>query len=261
MVGAGNIGSCTSTADAATGTLIASVSGTVFTTGDNAYETGTADEFAGCYEPAWGAAKARTKPVPGARDYDTPNAAGYFGYFGTAAGSLGQGWYAYNLGSWRIYALNSNCSDVGGCGDGSQQESWLRADLLANPRQCVMAYWSHPRFSSGAAGGDLEMDTIWRDLAAAGADLMVNGHDQDYERFAPLSATGEKDAAAGIREFIVGTGGAGLGLFGAALPTSELRNNTTFGVLKLTLGPAGYSWQFIPIAGQTFTDSGSAVCH
>lgn len=260
-MGAGDVASCDLTGDTATGKLIAGIAGTVFTAGDNAYESGTAAEFANCYDPTWGSFKARTRPVPGNHDYVTAGAAGYYGYFGAAAGpGPSQGWYAYDVGTWRIYALNSNCASIGGCGKGSPQETWLQADLAANPHQCVAAIWHHPRFSSGEHGSDPIMDTIWRDLVAAGAEFVINGHDHDYERFAAMTATGEKASINGTREFVVGTGGASLRAFATILPSSERRDSATHGVMKFTLTATGYTWQFVPIAGRTFTDSGSGVC-
>ncbi|HXG40716.1 MAG TPA: phosphodiester glycosidase family protein [Candidatus Limnocylindrales bacterium] len=261
LVGAGDIASCGLTADTATATLVASIPGTVFTAGDNAYESGTPSEFQNCYHPTWGRVKDRTRPSPGNHDYVTAGAAGYFGYFGTAAGQAGQGWYAYDAGTWRVYALNSNCAEIGGCGPGSAQEQWLRADLAANPRQCVAAYWHHPVFSSGAHGGSSEMAAIYAALYEAGAEVVVTGHDHDYERFAPQRPDGTADAARGIRQFVVGTGGASLRAFRTVAPNSEVRNSSTHGVLKLTLGSTGYAWEFVPVAGKTFRDAGSGACH
>lgn len=260
LVGAGDIASCGLTGDTATAKLVAAIDGTVFTAGDNAYESGSTAKFTNCYQPTWGAFKARTRPVPGNHDYKTAGAAGYYQYFGAAAGAAGKGWYAYNLGTWRIYALNSNCAAIGGCGAGSAQEAWLRADLAANPRQCVAAIWHHPRFSSGYHGNNAAMDTIWRDLVAAGAEFVINGHDHDYERFAPMTATGATAPVNGTREFVVGTGGASLRTLGVVQPSSEVRNTGTLGVMKFTLTDTGYAWEFVPIAGKTFTDSGSGTC-
>jgi len=260
LVGAGDIASCNLTGDTATAKLIAGIPGTVFTAGDNAYESGTAAEFANCYDPTWGAFRDRTKPVPGNHDYVTSDATGYYNYFGAAAGPSSQGWYAYDVGAWRIYALNSNCDAIGGCGEGSAQETWLQADLAANPRQCVAAIWHHPRFSSGDHGNNTDVDAIWRDLVAAGAEFVINGHDHDYERFAPLDATGAVASANGTREFVVGTGGASLRAFTTVQGGSEVRNSATLGVMKFTLSATGYSWQFVPIAGKTFTDTGSGTC-
>jgi hypothetical protein len=260
LVGAGDIASCGLTADTATAKLVTATAGTVFTAGDNAYESGTPTEYANCYDPTWGAFYDRTFPVPGNHDYVTSGASGYFDYFGTRAGPTGTGWYAFDVGTWRIYALNSNCAVVG-CNAGGAQEQWLRADLVANPRACVMAIWHHPRFSSGEHGNDAEVAPFWNALYDAGAEVIVNGHDHDYERFAQQTPAGASSAARGIREFVVGTGGASLRSFGTVRANSQVRNSSTHGVIKFTLTDAGYSWQFIPIAGKTFTDSGSGVCH
>lgn len=261
LVGAGDIASCGSTGDSATAKLIAGIPGTVFTAGDNAYPNGSPTNYASCYEPTWGRFKARTRPVPGNHDWVTPGAAGYFGYFGSAVGAPGASWYAYDLGNWRIYALDSNCGQNGGCGPGSPMESWLTADLVANPRTCVMAYWHHPRFSSGLHGNATSMRTIWSDLYAAGADVVVNGHDHDYERFAQLDESGGLDPVNGIREFVVGTGGAERRAFATIQPNSQVRRSGARGVLKLILRPAGYEWSFIPVAGSSGADSGWSSCH
>jgi len=260
LVGAGDIASCGLTADTATSKLVAAVPGTVFTAGDNAYESGSTAEFADCYDPTWGAFYDRTYPTVGNHEYETSGATGYFDYFGSRAGPAGSGWYAYDIGSWRIYALNSNCFVVG-CDPGGAQEQWLRADLAANPRPCVLAYWHHPRFSSGQHGNDAEVAPFWSALYEAGAEVIVNGHDHDYERFAQQTPAGASSAAKGIRQFVVGTGGASLRSFGTVKANSQVRNSSTHGVLKLTLDTASYSWQFIPIAGKTFTDSGTGTCH
>ena len=232
----------------------------VFTAGDNAYETGSLANYADCYDPTWGAFADRTWPVPGNHEYGTPGAAGYFDYFGARAGTVGAGWYAYDLGGWRIYALNSNCAVVG-CAAGSAQEQWLRADLAASPRACVLAYWHHPRFSSGEHGNDPEVAPLWDALYEAGAEVIVNGHDHDYERFAPQTPTGEANSATGIREFVVGTGGAALRAFSTVRANSQVRNSATYGVVKLTLSPTGYAWQFVAAGSGTFRDSGSSTCH
>ena len=260
LVGAGDIASCGLTADTATAKLVAGIAGTVFAAGDEAYESGSATEFKNCYDPTWGPFLDRTYPVPGNHEYLTSGASGYFDYFGARAGPTGTGWYAYNLGSWRIYALNANCTLVG-CGVGSEQEQWLRADLATSPHTCVLAYWHQPRFSSGEHGNDSSLSAFWNDLYAAGADVVVNGHDHDYERFAPQTPSGAADPATGIREFVVGTGGASLRSFSTIRANSQVRNSSTHGVIKFTLGATGYTWQFIPIAGQTFKDSGSGTCH
>jgi hypothetical protein len=262
LVGAGDIASCASSGDEATAALLDTIAGTVFTAGDNAYDSGTAAEFARCYDPGWGRHKARTRPAAGNHDYATAGAAGYFGYFGAAAGDPATGYYSYDLGAWHIIVLNSNCWAIGGCHAGSPQERWLRADLAAHPVACTLAYWHHPRFSSGAVhGSNGELTPIWEALYEANADVVINGHDHGYERFAPQDPRGRPDPERGIREFVVGTGGRSHYAFATPLANSEVRNANTFGVLQVTLHPTSYDWQFIPEAGKTFTDSGSTACH
>jgi hypothetical protein len=254
LVGAGDIASCSSSGDTATAKLLAAIPGTVFTAGDNAYERGTLAEFGSCYDPTWGAVESRTRPSTGNHDYGTSGASGYFTYFGWRAGSAGKGYYAYNLGTWRIYVLNSNCAAVGGCGAASPQTRWLKADLAANPRRCVLAYWHHPLFSSGVHGNNASVRGFWYALYAAHADVVINGHDHDYERFARQTPTGSASSS-GIREFVVGTGGRSLRDFVTVQPHSLVRNSSTFGVLKLTLHATSYDWRFIPQSGKTFGDS------
>lgn len=261
FAGAGDIATCSQPFDEATALLLDQIPGTVFTLGDNVYSDGSALEFAQCYEPSWGRHKARTRPASGNHDYHIPDAADYFAYFGAAAGEPGKGYYSYNLGEWHIIVLNSECSDVGGCTASSPQGQWLQADLAANPHTCTLAIWHKPRFSSGTRGGSTAFNDFWRLLYNAGADVVLNGHDHFYERFGKQTVTGAADPVYGLRQFIVGTGGAGLYAFGATVqPNSEARNNTTYGVLKLTLYPTSYDWEFVPIAGQSYTDSGSTAC-
>jgi hypothetical protein len=261
LVGAADIASCGSTSDQKTASLLDGIRGTVFTAGDNAYPNGTAREFRACYAPTWGRHRGRTRPAPGNHDYHVRGAAGYFGYFGVRAGPPGRGWYAYSRGAWRIYSLNSNCDEIGGCGIGSRQQRWLAADLAAHPRKCVLAYWHHPRFSSGMHGNQTEVQGLWQTLFRAGAEIVVNGHDHDYERFAPQDAMGRRDVARGIREFVVGTGGAGLRGFSNVKPNSEVRQARSAGVLKLVLGAGFYRWHFISAATSKSTDSGRGTCH
>ena len=226
----------------------------VLTLGDNAYPDGSRSDYASYYAPNWGRFKAKTSPVPGNHDYHGSSAGGYFAYFGRRAP---RAYYSYNLRSWHLIALNGEI-DVGA---GSPQERWLRADLAANRRRCTLAYWHEPRFSSGTEhGSDTDFDRFWRDLYAAHAEIVLNGHEHNYERFAPQNPRGAADRR-GIREFVVGTGGSSHYDLGAPLPTSRVRNDTTFGVLKLTLRPRGYSWKFVPVAPGRFTDSGSGACH
>jgi hypothetical protein len=263
LVGAGDIADCASTGDEATAALLRSIDGTVFTLGDNVYENGTADEFARCYAPSWGhpSILERTRPVAGNHDYNSPDARPYFEYFGAPAGSPGEGWYAYDHGGWRAYVLNSNCAQVGGCGEGSAQVRWLRGDLAANPRRCAVAMWHHPRFSSGEHGDDNATAALWRTLQESGAELVLVGHDHHYERFAPQTASGEADPGRGLVQFVVGTGGRRLYDIRNVRANSVVRENETHGVLRLRLAPDSWSFDFIPVAGRTFTDSGSGTCH
>ena len=255
LVGAGDIADCNAEPTAA---LLDNIAGTVFTAGDNAYPNGTASDYASCYDPSWGRHKARTRPSPGNHDYNTSGATGYYNYFGALAGPAGRGYYSYDLGAWHIVSLNSNVS----MSAGSAQEVWLRADLAASTKTCTIAYWHHPRFSSGSNhGSSTQSAGVWQALYDAGAEIVISGHDHEYERFAPQTPGAAADPARGIREFIVGTGGAGLYSFATPLPNSEVRDNTSFGVLKLTLSDGSYTWEFIPIAGDSFTDSGSGTCH
>ena len=261
LIAAGDIADCTGGATV-TAALLDKLPGTVATLGDNAYQRGTPDEFARCYAPTWGRHKGRTRPAVGNHEYGTPGASGYFGYFGAAAGDPAQGWYSYELGAWHVVALNSNCGEVGGCGSGSPQERWLRADLAAHPAMCTLAYWHHPRFSSGNAHGDNStVAPLWGALRDFGAELVLSGHDHDYERFAPQSAEGAADPA-GIREFVVGTGGAHLRQFASQpQPNSEVRIAGIWGVLALRLEPRAYEWEFVPQPGSTARDSGHQACH
>jgi hypothetical protein len=261
LVGAGDIASCANSGDAATTRVLERIPGTVFTAGDNAYERGTAAEYAKCYDPMWGRFKSRTRPVPGNHDYETAGAAPYFSYFGSRAGTAGQGWYAYDVGTWRVYSLNSNCAEIGGCGPGSAPEEWLRADLAANPRECVAAVWHHPLFSSGAHGGTADTRPLWQALYDAGADVVINGHDHDYERFALQRPDGTADPDKGIREFVIGTGGKELRPFATAKANSEVRKSTVLGVLRLELKASSYTWRFMPVAGSSWTDTGTTACH
>jgi hypothetical protein len=261
LVGAGDIAGCSSEGDEATAALLDGIDGTVFTVGDNVYESGTDAEFEECYQPSWGRHKARTYPSPGNHEYYTANASGYFHYFGAAAGEPGEGYYSYDLGEWHVVALNGMCENVGGCEVDSPMVRWLEEDISANPKTCTLAYWHHPLFSSGYNGNQPKMKPTWDTLYAANVDVVVNGHDHSYERFAPQDPNGVADSERGIREFVVGTGGINLRPFETIEPNSEVRNADTYGVLKLTLRSTSYDWEFVPVAGETFTDSDSGECH
>jgi acid phosphatase type 7 len=261
LLAAGDIAGCSTNGDEATAKLLDGLAGTVATLGDNVYESGTASEFIQCYEPTWGRHKSRTKPAPGNHEYLTSGASGYYGYFGAAAGDSTKGYYSYELGSWHIVVLNSNCSAIGGCTAGSAQETWLRQDLAANPTSCTLAYWHHPRFSFGEYSNDPRMQALWQALDEAGAEIVLSGHDHNYQRYAPLNPDGTRDDASGIRQFVVGTGGRSHYALGSPPANVEASNSDTFGDLQLTLHPTSYDWVFIPIAGQSFTDAGSGICH
>jgi chitodextrinase len=231
--------------------------------GDLQYNSASLSNLRASYDRSWGRVKSITRPALGNHE---SSGGGYFDYFNGVginngpAGERGKGYYSFDVGSWHLIALNSNCSRVP-CNAGSAQEQWLRADLAANPRTCTLAYWHHPRFSSGHDGDGTFMQDIWKDLYDRDADLALVGHSHDYERFAPMNSSGALDRTRGIREFVVGTGGAFFTGLSGARPNSEVRQNNTFGVLKLTLHPTSYDWRFVPEAGRTFTDSGTDSCH
>ena len=233
--------------------------------GDIQYDSATTARINAVYAPTWGRVLSITRPILG--NHESGTAAGYFDYFngpGVAdgpAGPRGKGYYSFDLGTWHLVALNSNCSSVS-CSAGSEQETWLRADLAAHPANCTLAYWHHPRYSSGHDGSNAFMQPLWEALQDAQAELVLSGHSHDYERFAPLDRNGDVDGAGGIRQFVVGTGGAFFtGGLGSLAPHSEVAQNDTFGVLELTLHPASYDWRFVPEAGGTFADAGSEPCH
>jgi calcineurin-like phosphoesterase family protein len=258
LVGAGDIADCGNTGDSATAALLDGIPGTVYTLGDNVYPNGTLTEFQNCYDPTWGRHKARTKPAPGNHDYNTSGATGYFTYFGSLAGPSGVGYYSYDVGTWHVVSLNSEVAH----GVGSTQEQWLRADLAASAQPCTLAYWHKPRFTSGANHApDTSMTPLWQALYDFNGDVVLSGHNHQYERFAPQDASGNLDTARGLREFVAGTGGESHYNFATIQPNSEVRNSDAFGVLKLTLHANSYDWQFVPEAGKTFTDTGTGSCH
>ncbi|HET7151346.1 MAG TPA: metallophosphoesterase [Candidatus Acidoferrum sp.] len=267
LVGAGDIASCKDPEGSrATVKLIEQIPGTVFAAGDLAYEKGTPAEFKNCYDPTWGRFKDRTRPALGNHEYGDHTAVGYFQYWGAQAGPEGKGFYSYDLGNWHIVVLNTNCGirAMGGCATGSPQETWLRADLADHPNACILAYGHHALFSSGLFKSHAlhpKLRPLWEDLYAAHADLILAGHEHSYERFTPQDAEGKADPERGIREIVVGTGGRSHDPLGFATPNSEVRNWETYGVLKLTLAPGKYDWEFVPEEGKPFHDSGSGICH
>jgi len=261
LVGAGDIADCSRVSQEGTARLLDGIAGTVATFGDGAYPDGSLTDYMNCFDPSWGRHKARTRPSTGNHEYNHGQAAGapgYYAYWGAAAGDSGIGYYSYNLGAWHIVVINSSLD----MSAGSTQEQWLRADLAAHPATCTLAYWHHPRFSSGGNGSTVATQPIWQALYDFGADVVANGHDHDYERFAPQTPTGALDNVNGIREFVVGTGGNSLYSFDIPpIANSETRSNVNYGVIKFTLWPTSYDWDFIPVAGGTFSDHGTASCH
>ena len=259
LAGAGDIARCDATGDEQTADLLDGIEGTVFAAGDNVYPVGSSSDFTNCYEPSWGRHRERTRPVPGNHEYLTPGAEGYKEYFGPAATPNGTTWYAYDLGAWRIYSMDTECEVIGGCDAASPQGRWLVDDLARHPRRCVAAIWHRPLFSSGLHRGDKRLTWMWQTLDAAGAELVVSGHEHDYERFARMHSD-RMVASGGVRQFVVGTGGAMLRQFGSVAPNSLVRWNGSYGILELTLQPAGYLWRFIPVGKSTFADTGSSPC-
>ncbi len=247
LLAVGDIASCSSNGDEQTAALVSKLPGTIAVLGDIAYEMGSEADFANCFQPGWGLLVPRIKAALGNHEYNTGTAAVAIRLFGLPP----NGWYSYTLGAWHVVVLNSNCGQIGGCERGSPQWQWLKADLAAHPALCTLAYWHHPRFSSGLHGSDTTVAPFWDLLARAKADLVLQGHDHDYERFAPIR---------GIRSFVVGTGGRSHYPFLLPRAGSVVRNANTFGVLRLTLKATGFNWEFVPVAGGTFTDVGSGVC-
>src|SRR5919106_2612902 len=232
LVAAGDVASCASKGDEATARLLDRLPGTIALLGDSVYERGTREEYRRCF--SWRRHKARIRPAVGNHEYLTPGAAGYFGYFRVPQ------WYSYDLGAWHVVVLNSNCGPAGGCGADSPQARWLRADLAAHPAACTLAYAHHPRFSSGLHGSDRTLTALWGIMAAGGVDVYLGGHDHHYERFAPRD---------GIRQFVVGTGGRSLYPVLRRLAGSRTAQSSAYGLLTLSLGPTGFSWRFVPVAG------------
>jgi hypothetical protein len=256
-----DVASCWSSGDEATARLLDTLGGTIAIAGDTEQNRGSADEFAGCYEPAWGRHRARTRPAVGDHEYNTPGAVPYWDYFGSAAGPRGQGWHSYDLGSWHVVVLNSNCEAVGGCGPGSEQYEWLQADLAANARDCTAAYFHFPLFSAGSIhGGKPQVRPFWDLLHAYSAEFVFGGNDHTYQRFAPQTPSGALDAERGMRQFVVGTGGTEHYPLGPPLANTEVQHTGTFGALRFTLRPGSYEWRFVPQSGKSFTDSGTTAC-
>jgi PKD repeat protein len=256
LVGAGTIARCDKSFDEATATVMDGLPGTVFTLGDNVLN-GTTGDFTDCYSPSWGRHLSRTRPVAGDKEYLVSGATPYFSYFGAAAGDPAKGYYSFDLGGWHVIVLNTALSTSAT----SAQVQWLKADLQASSQACTMALWHYPLFSSGTTGPRTSVKPLWDALYQYGADLVLNGHYAIYERFAPQSPAGAPDPDRGIREFTVGTGGQNSNSLVTVADNSEVRAKSTYGVLKLSLVPNGYTWSYVQAAGASLTDDGSAVCH
>jgi hypothetical protein len=255
LVGAGDIAQCGSAATEATAALLDGIPGIVFTAGDNAYPHGSDADFRQCYEPTWGRHRGRTRPSPGNHDYESGNAVAYFNYFGGNAGPPGLGYYSFRVGDWLVLSLNSNVD----AGPSSAQAAWVRSMLVAEQAPCVAAIWHHPVFSSGQNGGSRQMQAMWKLLREFNAEVVISGHDHEYERFARLDENGRPDPR-GLRSFVVGTGGAEMTGVRAVQAGSEVRASVA-GVLKLTLRRGSYDWTFESTPGSSFRDGGADVCH
>jgi len=258
LVGAADIAVCGAGGSMETGRMLDTQQGTVFVAGDIAYTEGTAEQFRACYDPVWGRHKARTRPAPGNHEYGSAGAAPYFAYFGSNAGPSGLGYYRYHKGSWLVFSLNSNIEGA----ERMAQLEWLRREL-ATQSDCTVAYFHHPLFSSGPHGTVPPMPVVadfWRELYAAGADVVITGHEHFYERFAPQNPDGASDPRFGLRQFIVGTGGAPMTQPVRRAPNSEAVV-LTFGLLRLTLEAQSYRWDFLSVDGGAIRDSGTGNCH
>lgn len=256
LVGAGDIAVCGHSGAELTARLLDRLPGTVFTAGDNTYSVGSEAEFQQCYEPTWGRHRSRTRPVPGNHDYGSANAAPYFAYFGANAGPAGRGYYSYDVGPWQVLALNSEI-DVRPT---SAQTQWIRSEMSSAPHACTLAIFHRPLFSSGPHGANPDVRDLFATLYDLGADVVITGHDHIYERFAPQDADGRLDPVRGIRQFVVGTGGAPRYEIARLSANSEVSGGG-FGVLMMTLESGGYRWEFIAVDETGLRDAGSGRCH
>ena len=258
LIGGGNIATCSGNDDEKTAGILDTVPGTIFTTGNAAYPNGTDAAYSSCFNPSttWGRHKARILPAPGDQDYKTANATGYYNYFGAAAGDPTKGYYSYDIGTWHLIALNSNCGYVA-CKAGSAQETWLANDLATHPNRCTLAYFHHPLFSAGPTTHSA-VKPFWNDLYAAHADVVLNGHKHNYERLTKLNPSGAP-VADGIRKIIAGTGGENHSISATLYPGTKASDGGHFGILEMTLHPAGYDWQFVSDTGSVI-DGGSDAC-
>jgi hypothetical protein len=266
LLAAGDIAECGTQGDERTAKILDRFpDAAIATLGDNAYPDGSETDFERCFGPSWGRHRERIRPATGNHEFTTKDAAGYFKYFGEAGGQFDEYYYSYDLGAWHVVVLNSDCWRVEGCDLDDPQIEWLRRDLTRHPALCTLAYWHRPPFSSGRYGDPDDTERVrplWRVVYEEGVDIVLTAHDHSYERLAPIDADGERDDERGVRLFVVGTGGGNLRSFASdPLPTTEARSDDAWGVLKLTLEPTAYDWQFIPVQEASFTDSGSGTCH
>ena len=259
----GDIAECGSnTLDDDVAAMLANTTGVIATLGDTVYSTSSAAEYRDCFDPSWGPLRPRIRPVLGNNEYHQPDAKTYFDYFGSSAGERGKGYYSYDVASWHVVVLNSNCKHVGGCDAASPQGVWLAADLTAHPAACTVAMWHFPRFSSGYHGSISVTRDFWQILYDHGAEMILSGHDHSYERFAPQTADGIADPQRGLRQFVVGTGGKDFYAMGSPIANSEVRDSTTAGSLRLSLDNGSYSWQFVKTGGTgSLNDQGRSICH
>lgn len=266
LLAAGDIAECEHQGDEATAKILAQYpDATIQTLGDNAYQEGTSANFNECYDPSWGRFKDQTWAAVGNHDQSTKDAQGYADYFGSRGGPFDKYYYSYDVGDWHVVVLNGDCWRVDGCDVDDPQLEWLRRDLRRSDRVCTLAVSHRPPFSSGRYGdpkNTRRVRPMWQVLYEEGVDVFLTAHEHSYERFAPMNAQGEADDRRGVRLFVAGTGGGNLRQFANdPLPTTEIRNDSTWGVLKLTLKSGGYDWEFLPVEGKSFTDSGSGTCH
>jgi hypothetical protein len=253
LLAAGDIAGCHDRfKDEVTAELLADLPGTIAALGDVVYEDGTRSQFRNCYDPSWGRVRSRTRPSPGNHEYRTDQAGPYYEYFGSLAGPSGKGYYTYKLGTWRVYSLNSERNIP-------EQTSWLTSHLAANPSKCILAYWHKPLYTSGQVPPTPAVRPLFDALYKAGAEVVLNGHQHNYERFAPQDAD-SNFVARGTREFVVGTGGAQLEDFITVAKNSKLRYVAGHGVLRMSLGAGKYSWRFLPVPGAPPADTGYANC-
>jgi hypothetical protein len=266
LVAAGDIAECDHQGDEETARIVAAYpNATVATLGDNAYQDGTLQDFEKCYGPSWGQFKERTRPATGNHDHSTKNAQGYAEYFGSIGGPYDKYYYSYDIDSWHVVVLNSDCWRVGGCAIEDPQAEWLREDLEQHPSICTLAYWHRPPFSSGRYGEPSEtarVRPLWRVLNEEGVDILLTGHEHSYERFQPMDSEGRPDEQGGVSLFVVGTGGGNLRPFeNPPLSATVTRQDNTWGVLKLELDTDGYGWTFLPVPGSSYSDAGTGRCH